>query len=66
MIVPDLGDFADVEVIEMLVAEGDEVEAEQGLITLETEKAAMDVPAPAPGVILSLKVKVGVTMWTVL
>jgi pyruvate dehydrogenase E2 component (dihydrolipoamide acetyltransferase) len=59
VIVPDLGDFADVEVIEVLVAEGDEVEAEQGLITLETEKAAMDVPAPEPGVVVSLKVKVG-------
>src|SRR5690606_42068320 len=57
--VPDLGDFSDVEVIEVLVAEGDEVEAEQGLITLETEKASMDVPAPEPGVVVSLEVKVG-------
>ncbi|HEX7080092.1 MAG TPA: dihydrolipoyllysine-residue acetyltransferase [Gammaproteobacteria bacterium] len=57
--VPDLGDFADVEVIEVLVREGDEVEAEQGLITLETEKASMDVPAPEPGVVLSLSVAVG-------
>lgn len=59
VVVPDLGDFSDVEVIEVLVAEGDEVEAEQGLITLETEKASMDVPAPEPGVVVSLKVKVG-------
>jgi pyruvate dehydrogenase E2 component (dihydrolipoamide acetyltransferase) len=59
VVVPDLGDFADVEVIEVLVAEGDEVEAEQGLITLETEKASMDVPAPEPGVVVSLRVKVG-------
>ncbi|HEX6995379.1 MAG TPA: dihydrolipoyllysine-residue acetyltransferase [Gammaproteobacteria bacterium] len=59
VVVPDLGDFTDVEVIEVLVAEGDEVEAEQGLITLETEKASMDVPAPEPGVVVSLKVKVG-------
>src|SRR5690606_9322448 len=41
------------------VAEGDEVEAEQGLITLETEKASMDVPAPEPGVVAALKVKTG-------
>ena len=59
VVVPDLGDFADVEVIEVLVAEGDEVEAEQGLITLETEKASMDVPAPEPGVVVALKVKAG-------
>lgn len=59
VVVPDLGDFSDVEVIEVLVAEGDEVEAEQGLITLETEKASMDVPAPEPGVVVALKVKVG-------
>jgi len=59
VVVPDLGDFADVEVIEVLVAEGDEVEAEQGLITLETEKASMDVPAPEPGVVVSVKVRVG-------
>src|SRR5690606_8948996 len=59
VLVPELGDFADVEVIEVLVAEGDEVDAEQGLITLETEKASRDVPAPGPGVVVSLKVKVG-------
>lgn len=57
--VPDLGDFSDVEVIDLLVAEGDEVEAEQGLITLETEKASMDVPAPEAGVVVSVKVKTG-------
>lgn len=57
--VPDLGDFGEVEVIEVLVAEGDAVEAEQGLITLETEKASMDVPAPEPGIIVALNVKVG-------
>src|SRR5690606_35574257 len=59
VVVPDLGDFSDVEVIDVLVADGDAVDAEQGLITLETEKAAMDVPAPEAGVIVSLKVKVG-------
>ncbi len=57
--VPDLGDFGEVEIIEVLVAEGDSVEAEQGLVTLETEKAAMDVPSPAAGRILELKVEVG-------
>ena len=45
IVVPDLGDFADVEVIEVLVAKGDDVEKEAGLVTLETDKAAMDVPA---------------------
>ena len=59
VVVPDLGDFAEVEIIDVLVAEGDEVEAEQGLITLETEKASMDVPAPEPGVVAELKVKTG-------
>ena len=57
--VPDLGDFSDVEVIEVLVAEGDEVNAEDGLVTLETDKAAMDVPASAGGVIEKLLVSVG-------
>ena len=57
--VPDLGDFADVEIIEVLVAPGDHVEAEQGLVTLETEKATMDVPAPRAGEIVELKVKLG-------
>jgi len=59
VVVPDLGDFADVEVIEVLVKPGDSVAAEQGLITLETEKATMDIPSPAPGTITALKVKVG-------
>jgi pyruvate/2-oxoglutarate dehydrogenase complex dihydrolipoamide acyltransferase (E2) component len=57
--VPDIGDFDEVEVIDVLVSEGDEVEEEQGLITLETDKAAMDVPAPQAGKIASLKVKAG-------
>jgi pyruvate dehydrogenase E2 component (dihydrolipoamide acetyltransferase) len=59
VVVPDLGDFADVEVIEVLVKTGDSVTAEQGLITLETEKATMDIPSPAGGTISALKVKVG-------
>jgi pyruvate dehydrogenase E2 component (dihydrolipoamide acetyltransferase) len=57
--VPDIGDFDEVEVIDVLVSEGDEVEEEQGLITLETDKAAMDVPAPQAGKIAALKVKAG-------
>jgi len=59
IIVPDLGDFSDVEVIEILVAPGDTVAKEDGLITLETDKAAMDVPAPAAGAIASITVAVG-------
>ena len=47
--IPDIGDFTDVEVIEVQVKVGDEVAAEDSLITLETEKAAMDVPAPQAG-----------------
>ncbi|MEA5444723.1 dihydrolipoyllysine-residue acetyltransferase [Gammaproteobacteria bacterium AB-CW1] len=57
--VPDIGDFDEVELIDVLVAEGDEVEEEQGIVTLETDKAAMDVPAPHAGTIKSLKVKAG-------
>lgn len=57
--IPDLGDFSDVEIIEVLVSEGDTVAKEDGLVTLETDKAAMDVPAPADGRIESLGVKVG-------
>jgi len=57
--VPDIGDFDEVELIDVLVAEGDEVEKEQGIVTLETDKAAMDVPAPHAGIIKSLKVKAG-------
>jgi pyruvate dehydrogenase E2 component (dihydrolipoamide acetyltransferase) len=59
VVVPDLGDFADVEVIEVLVKPGDSVAAEQGLITLETDKATMDIPSPAAGKITALKVKTG-------
>jgi len=59
IVVPDLGDFADVEVIEVLVAAGDRVAREDGLITLETDKASMDVPAPTDGVIESLSVAAG-------
>jgi dihydrolipoamide dehydrogenase len=57
--VPDIGDFKGVAVIEVFVKAGDKVEAEQSLITLETDKAAMEVPSPTAGVVKALKVKVG-------
>jgi dihydrolipoamide dehydrogenase len=57
--IPDIGDFAEVEVIEVLVAEGDSIAAEQSLITVESDKASMEIPASAAGKIVSLKVKVG-------
>lgn len=57
--VPDIGDFTDIPVIEILVAVGDEVEVEQGLITLESDKATMEVPAPHAGVIEELLVEEG-------
>ena len=57
--VPDIGDFQDVEIIEVLVAPGDRVEAEQAIITLESDKASMDVPSPAAGTVAALHVKVG-------
>jgi pyruvate dehydrogenase E2 component (dihydrolipoyllysine-residue acetyltransferase) len=57
--VPDIGDFKDVPVIEVLVKAGDAVKAEDPLVTLESDKATMDVPAPAAGVVKEVKVKVG-------
>jgi dihydrolipoamide dehydrogenase len=57
--VPDIGDFKDVAVIEVFVKAGDTIEAEQSLIALETDKAAMEVPSPSTGVVKSLQVKVG-------
>jgi len=57
--VPDIGDFENIPVIEVLVAVGDSVSAEQSLVTLESDKASMDVPAPSAGVIKSLNVAVG-------
>ncbi len=59
IVVPDLGDFEDVEIIEILVAPGDSVAREDGLITLETDKAAMDVPSPENGVVEELTASVG-------
>jgi len=57
--VPDIGDFTDVPVIEVLVKVGDVVKAEDSLVTLESDKATMDVPAPSAGVVREVKVKVG-------
>ena len=57
--VPDIGDFHDVEVIEVLVAVGDRVKADQTLITLESEKATMEIPSPAAGVVRALAVGLG-------
>jgi len=62
IVVPDLGDFENVEIIEILVSSGDSVEAEDGLITLETDKASLDVPAPQAGVIESISVEIGGTV----
>ncbi len=59
IVVPDIGDFDQVPVIEILVKPGDAVEKEDGLITLESDKATMDIPSPAAGTIQSISVKVG-------
>ncbi|MBR8126644.1 dihydrolipoyllysine-residue acetyltransferase, partial [Burkholderia multivorans] len=60
--VPDIGDYKDVPVIEIGVKVGDTVEKEQSLVTLESDKATMDVPSPAAGVVKDIKVKVGDTV----
>jgi pyruvate dehydrogenase E2 component (dihydrolipoamide acetyltransferase) len=57
--VPDIGDFEDVPVIEVLVKPGDSVKAEDSLVTLESDKATMDVPSPSAGTVKALSVKVG-------
>jgi pyruvate dehydrogenase E2 component (dihydrolipoamide acetyltransferase) len=57
--VPDIGDYKDIPVIEVLVKAGDTVEKEQSLVTLESDKATMDVPSPASGTVKEVKVKVG-------
>ena len=59
VLVPDIGDFKDVPVIEILVKPGDRVEADAPLVTLESDKATMEVPSPAAGVVREIKVKVG-------
>src|SRR5215467_14401551 len=57
--VPDIGDFKDVSVIELLVKPGDRVAVEQSLITIESDKASMEIPSSAAGVVKELKVKLG-------
>lgn len=59
ILLPDIGDFSDVEVIEILVAPGDRIEAEQSILSLESDKATIEIPAPLAGVIRALKVKIG-------
>ncbi len=65
--VPDIGDFKEVEVIEVLVAPGDTIKPEQSLITVESDKASMEIPSSEGGVVKTVKVKVGdkVSMGTV-
>ena len=60
--VPDIGDFKDVAVIELLVKVGDTVKEEQSLFTVESDKASMEIPSPAAGVVKELKIKVGDTV----
>src|SRR6266487_279496 len=57
--VPDIGDFKEVDVIEVLVKPGDAVREEQSLITVESDKATMEIPSPATGVVKELRVKTG-------
>ena len=60
--VPDIGDFKDVAVIELLVKPGDAVAVEQSLITVESDKASMEIPSSQAGVVQSLAVKIGDTV----
>jgi pyruvate dehydrogenase E2 component (dihydrolipoamide acetyltransferase) len=57
--VPDIGDFDGVEIIEVLVKAGDTVAAEQSIITVESDKASMEIPCPQAGVVKEMKVKIG-------
>ncbi|MFN6995431.1 MAG: biotin/lipoyl-containing protein, partial [Aquincola tertiaricarbonis] len=57
--VPDIGDFKEVEIIELMVQPGDTIKAEQSLITVESDKASMEIPSSHGGVVKELKVKVG-------
>ena len=57
--VPNIGDFKDVEVIELLVKAGDTIKVDQSLVTVESDKASMEIPAPKAGVVKALKVKLG-------
>ncbi|HEX7437729.1 MAG TPA: biotin/lipoyl-containing protein, partial [Caldimonas sp.] len=57
--VPDIGDFKGVSIIELLVKAGDTIKAEQSLITVESDKASMEIPSSHAGVVKELKVKIG-------
>ena len=59
ILVPDIGDYSDVPVIEVLIKVGDVIEKEQPLLVLESDKATMEVPADSAGTILSISVKAG-------
>ncbi|WP_310733321.1 biotin/lipoyl-containing protein, partial [Ideonella azotifigens] len=60
--VPDIGDFKDVAIIELLVQVGDTIKPEQSLVTVESDKASMEIPASTGGVVKELKVKLGDTI----
>ncbi len=62
ILVPDIGDFHGVAVIEILVKPGDRIQAEQSLVTLESDKATMEIPAPRGGVVREIKLKIGDTL----
>ncbi|WP_460826106.1 biotin/lipoyl-containing protein, partial [Massilia terrae] len=57
--VPDIGDFKDVEVIELMVKPGDTIKVDQSLVTVESDKASMEIPSSHAGVVKEMKVKVG-------
>ena len=57
--VPDIGDFKDIAVIELLVKPGDTIKAEQSLLTVESDKASMEIPSSTAGVVKELRVKIG-------
>ena len=59
ILIPDIGDFDSVEVIELMVKVGDSIKKEDPLITVESDKASMDIPSPFEGTIQEIKVKVG-------
>jgi len=59
ILVPDIGDYADVPVIEVLIKVGDVIEKEQPLLVLESDKATMEVPADAAGTVTAISVKIG-------
>ena len=57
--VPDIGDFKDVEIIEVLVKQGDKIKKNDPIVTLESDKSSVEVPSPFEGIISELKVKIG-------